>query len=125
MRKFRVYPSTDCRHYFLCVIHSTYQSFLKTVIVLLGEEGASTLGVMWPYYKERKGERVRKVGEIHLYPDSLTPDIVAHEIDHAATHYLIHYLNLPALSPETEEDELRAAMVGRLHSQFWSELNLP
>lgn len=117
--KFKLYPMVGKGHYFEVVIYPSLFLFMKKV---QQEWGDSTVACTTTFNEKKNKKGIRKVGKIELYPDSLTPDIIAHELDHAVTGYMDCFLNLSLIKSETPVDEQRAQMVGRLHSQFWSLL---
>lgn len=80
--------------------------------------GNDILACCWPRWEGDK-KRMRKLGWLHFSPDGLTPDLVAHELDHLVTDFLRRY----PLKGKGDRNEHRASMVGRVHQQFWDHVD--
>lgn len=116
----RIYPRPDSPHYYLLLIYPSYKSFMMNVVRKMGL--GDNLAAATITFDEKAGNKfARKVGEIYLYPDSLTYELIAHEIDHAVTAYVTMFCKegKEKILPETEEDEFRAQIAGWMNQQAW------
>ena len=112
--KFRIKPLPEAHHYFEVIIFSS-STALRKFATSLGLTGPIIAGTHL-----REGEHLRKIGYIFFYPQSLVPDIIAHEVDHAATFYIGEYLHkrMRRIYTDPNADEFRAQMVARLNRQI-------
>ena len=116
-------------HYYTIHIFETIEGLRKYYKKLVPWEKNidSTMGVVIPYIWEKMvdGKWVYrpKIGDVLLYKNRLTVNIISHEAVHMSTHFL-RVLNLLNLSKEgiNDDEEMLAYCIGNCTSEIYKKL---
>lgn len=76
-------------------------------------------GTRWGYYQaaEERQNKAGKFGEIHIVSGRVTPDTVAHELDHARWDWIFSN----DITPSTRNEERLCKLLDEMTRNFWRE----